>query len=198
MQTAQITIQGHEFNAPMPYTEGHVLNENEAGAFNQLFHENLRNNFAKTVKEAKEKAEKEGTPLNLAALQGQFDGYAAEYKFGARRVGGGGDTSLPKDPVERQAHIMARETIREKAKAKGIKVTAEWIASKVPEFLSKNPAYMAEAQRRVDSAKAISSEEIDFSDAQAPQTSGSTESETPDSPASEGQPKEALKRSRRG
>jgi len=162
-----ITIQGREFNAPTPYSAGHSLSENEASAFNQLLHENLRNNFAKTVKNADE-AQKAGKPaVSQEDLQRQFDEYASKYEFGVRKSGGGGDSSLPKDPTLRQAHSMAREAIRALAKKKSFTVSAEWVASKVPEFLEKNPAYLEEARRRVESQASISVEELDFSDAQA-------------------------------
>lgn len=160
MNTTTITIQGREFTAPLPYSAGHSLSENEASAFNQLLHENLRNNFAKTVKVAEEAGK-----ADQAELQRQFDEYASKYEFGQRRTGGGGDASLPKDPTLRQAHSMAREAIRALAKKKGFTVSAEWVASKVPEFLEKNPAYMEEARRRVESQASISVEELDFSDA---------------------------------
>ncbi len=54
MKTALITIQGANFNAPQPYDEGHVLTVNEASALNQVFAENLRNNFAARIKRSAE------------------------------------------------------------------------------------------------------------------------------------------------
>ena len=46
----RIKVEGLIFNAPAPYRQGHILNENEANTLNQTFAENLRNNFAKKVK----------------------------------------------------------------------------------------------------------------------------------------------------
>ena len=52
MDFSTITIAGHAFQAPIKYAEGDTLEANEAGALNQTYHENLRNNFAKRVQEA--------------------------------------------------------------------------------------------------------------------------------------------------
>ena len=50
----QITIQGQVFRVPLRYKAGDVLKENEAGALNQTYHENLRNNFASKVRDGVE------------------------------------------------------------------------------------------------------------------------------------------------
>jgi hypothetical protein len=61
----QITISGHSFNVPVRYEEGHELTAGEASALNQTYHENLRNNFAKKVKDA-------GDGADVAALQAEL------------------------------------------------------------------------------------------------------------------------------
>jgi hypothetical protein len=48
-----VTIAGEVFKIDTPYTEGHTCTAGEASALNQVRHENLRNNFAKKVKDAK-------------------------------------------------------------------------------------------------------------------------------------------------
>ena len=57
MDTQTITIQGGQFQIPMPFSEGHTLNGPEASAMNQLFAENIRNNFAGKMKKAEEAKE---------------------------------------------------------------------------------------------------------------------------------------------
>ena len=82
-----ITIQGINFDAPSPYTSGHVLTANESDVLNQTFAENLRNNFASAVKDAKaDHGDK--LPANVVEeLLNQFESYASTYQFGVRRVG---------------------------------------------------------------------------------------------------------------
>jgi hypothetical protein len=115
----QITIQGQSFRVPIRYAAGHQLNEGEAGALNQTFHENLRNNFAKKVAEGVEA----GVPKET--LQQQLDDYASDYQFGARTGGG-----FRGDPVMTLAMNAARELIRQAIKVKGLDQD-DWPAGKI-------------------------------------------------------------------
>ncbi len=105
----QITIAGHSFNVPLRYEEGHELTAGEASALNQTYHENLRNNFAKKVKDA-------GGSPDIPALQAELDAYASEYAFGVRSSGGGGRTT---DPVMSEALRIAKKQINDLIRAKG-------------------------------------------------------------------------------
>jgi len=116
----QITIQGKTFRVPLRYSAGHQLNENEAAALNQTYHENLRNNFAKKVSDGDEA----GVPQET--LQQQLDDYANEYQFGVRTGGGG----FRGDPVMTLAMGVARELIRNAIKAKGYDME-QWPASRI-------------------------------------------------------------------
>jgi hypothetical protein len=115
----QITIQGNLFRVPIRYNAGHVLSDGEAGALNQTFHENLRNNFAKRVSEGVEAG------LPMETLQQQLDDYASEYQFGTRTGGG-----TRGDPVMTFAMNIARELIRNVIKTKGMN-SEEWPPSRV-------------------------------------------------------------------
>lgn len=173
METQRITIQGVDFNAPAPFTTGYVLEKDgEVHALNQVLGENLRNNFAKKVKEAKEKAETDGGEVDVASLQSEFDEYAASYEFGIRKAGGG-DASLPKDPIQRMAHTIARDKIREHAKAQGKKLSPEQVASLVPQLLERSPQIVEEAVRRVAAQSEISIEELELPE---PETAPAEES----------------------
>lgn len=107
--TDSITIAGKTFNVPVRYKEGDTLSANEARALNQTYHENLRNNFAKQVKEADEAGK-----FDQNELQASLDDYAESYEFG--QSGGGGGT---RDPVASEALDIARTTIRNALKAQG-------------------------------------------------------------------------------
>lgn len=115
----QITIQGQVFRVPIRYAAGHQLSDGEAGALNQTYHENLRNNFAKKVSEGVEAG------LPIETLQQQLDDYAVEYQFGTRTGGG-----TRGDPVMTFAMNVARELIRNVIKAKNMNLE-EWPPSRV-------------------------------------------------------------------
>lgn len=116
----QITIQGHTFRVPIRYAAGHTLTDGEAGALNQTFHENLRNNFAKKVSEGTDAG------VSLEVLQQQLDDYANEYQFGVRTGGGG----FRGDPVMTLAMNISREMVRMAIKSKGLNLD-DWPASRI-------------------------------------------------------------------
>ena len=151
----QITIAGKIFNAPIRYEEGHELTAGEAAALNQTYHENLRNNFAKKVKEADEAG-----AFDEAAFQREFDDYAEQYQFGVR-TGGGGTT---RDPVMAAALNMAKTQIRAAVKKKYGKVTvdAAVITEKAKQFLSgpKGAAVMELARVRVQEEQAAAADDL--------------------------------------
>lgn len=114
-----ITIQGLEFEVATPFAEGHTCTEAEAKALNQTRAENIRNNTARAVKEAKEK---HGDTLPDNVVQELTDlvaKYDSEYVFTLANAGGG-TRSL--DPVEREARSIARTALRAKLKQDGRKV----------------------------------------------------------------------------
>lgn len=171
----EITIQGLGFIVPQPFAEGHVLTAGEASALNQTFAENLRNNFASEVKEAKDKwkvdqgndpkaegFDKIEVPLDQLdkdTLQEKFDAYAAEYEFGVRRSG----TRVIVDPVEREAYKIAEKRIKDALKAKNIKldsVPKEKMEEYVEGVLAKYPEIRDEAKRRHEAVKNIALDEV--------------------------------------
>lgn len=149
----QITIAGKVFSAPLRYEEGHELSAGEASALNQTYHENLRNNFAKRVKDAIEKGS-----YNQDELQTEFDVYAHDYQFGVRTGGGGG---APRDPVMAEAINIAKGKIREALKKKGQKADAAAITEAAKKLVSKNPAIMDLARERVAQAQAAATADLD-------------------------------------
>lgn len=146
-----ITVQGLQFGVPQPYTEGHVLTANEANQLNTVLAENVRNNFAPTVKKAKEEYAKANNMdvedvtaehLDAEALAKEFETYISEYEFNTRRVGGG---SAGRSPLEIEARKIARERVRAHLQAKGIAL------SKVP--AEKMEEYVAGVAAREDIRK---------------------------------------------
>lgn len=155
MATDQITIAEETFNVPIRYAAGHELTENEAGALNQTFHENLRNNFAKKVKDAKETG-----AFDLAALQASLDDYAEAYEFGAGGGGGG-----PRDPVKSEAMSIAREAIKAHIRKGGKKVSdykPAQINEAAKKLLSgeKGEQIMSMARERVEAQKAVTEDAL--------------------------------------
>lgn len=116
----QITIQKHAFKVPLRYTAGHTLTEGEAGALNQVLHENLRNNFAKRVTDGIKAGR------TIPELQAQLDSYAAEYVFGVRS----GTPRHRGDPVMAVAMNMARAVVRTQIQKNNLPEAA-WPATRV-------------------------------------------------------------------
>jgi hypothetical protein len=116
----EITIQGQNFRVPIRYAAGHALNDGEASALNQTYHENLRNNFAGKVRD--------GVEANVPheVLQQQLDDYANDYQFGVRAGGGG----FRGDPVMTLAMNGARDLVRRAIKERGLDQD-EWPASRI-------------------------------------------------------------------
>lgn len=152
--TEQITIAGEVFDAPVRYEEGHELTAGEAAALNQTFHENLRNNFAKRVKDAKDNGS-----FDLEALKTEFATYADEYAFGIR-TGGGGAT---RDPVLAEAMNIARGQVRAAIRKKGLKladVQATAVTNAAKKLIEKNPSILELARERVEETKAVSTDDL--------------------------------------
>lgn len=137
----EITIAGRNFMVDSPYTEGHRLNANEAAALNQVLHENLRNNFAKRVKD--------GT-----AGQAELDAYAQTYQFGVR-TGGGGRVS---DPVERRALELAKAAVEagiRKSNRKPSDYSAAQITDAARRVLETHPEFRERARQQVEEQKEL-------------------------------------------
>lgn len=151
----QITIAGKIFNAPIRYEEGHELTPGEASALNQTYHENLRNNFAKRVKDADE----EGS-FDQDRLQREFDAYAEQYQFGVRSGGGGAS----RDPVMQAAMSMAKTQIRAAVKRKYGKVTVDGsvITDKAKQLLAspKGAPILELARQRVAEEQAAAADDL--------------------------------------
>lgn len=154
-KTTSITIQGHTFEAPARYAEGHTLNANEANTLNQTLAENLRNNFASRVKKAIEASEAEGGPeLDLEALRAEFAEYAETYEFNGKRT-----ARAPVDPVEKEATKIAGQMVAEALRARNIDVKATRESGKFDELvanlLEKKPEIREEAKRRIEATQSV-------------------------------------------
>jgi len=151
----QITIQGLTFNVPVPYSEGHPLTAGEASALNQVFHENLRNNFAARIKKLKEAA----APIDADELQKALDEYAGSYAFGVRTSGG---PRAVADPVKREAINLAKAAIKAALAAKGKSVKDaggnEWLAEKAAELVETRPQFTEQAKARLAEQQALASD----------------------------------------
>lgn len=170
----EITIQGFKFEVDEPYKDGDTINANEAAALNQTYAENVRNNFAGTIKAMKAEVAKtnglmtkEGDKevpdidavanedIDQDALNEAFDKYVESYEFGARRVGG---ARVSLSPVEAQAHRIAWEKIKPLLVAKGYKIASvdkDTKAGLIAQALEKFPEIMEAAEQIVEQAKGI-------------------------------------------
>lgn len=168
--TEQITIAGKTFTVPVRYEEGHELTAGEASALNQTYHENIRNNLAKKVKE-----HEDGGTFDQATMQSVVDAYAADYQFGIRAAG----TGVTRDPVMSEAMRIAKKQIAELLKKSGKKVgdyEVEAINKAAKALLDKTPEIMDLAKQRVAEQQALAG--ADLGDL----LSGLTEKPAPASP----------------
>jgi len=124
-ETKTKIIDGESFEITWPYAAGHVLNDAEAKALNQVRSENIGNNLRSAVKEAKEKAEK-GDANAMTELRTTVAEYDREYTFAL-----GGTPARKLDPVEREARNIANEYLKAELAKKGRKI------NQVPEGLTK-------------------------------------------------------------
>ena len=158
----EITVAGISLLAPAPYSEGSVLTTAEAGVLNQTLKENLRNNFAKTVKDAITEVGGDVESVDADELQNKFNAYIETYKFGVRRS----VLRILIDPVEKEARKQATAIIvaalRNKGKARK-DVDKEAFANAVTAFLeSEQGATIREtAKQNVEARNAISEETLD-------------------------------------
>lgn len=144
----QITIEGHAFNVPMRYAEGHECSAGEAQALNQLFHGYLRNNFAQRVKTALARG-----PFDREALQEELDRYANTYQFGVRARRSPGSRS---DPAFAEALKMVDSQLRRQ----GIKPNAYTPAQK-RQYIIDRPNILAKARRRLEEEGQLDLDYID-------------------------------------
>lgn len=107
-------IAGQKFSVAQPYAEGHSITAGEAAALNQCFAENMRNNFAGTVKSALE-----ADSYDHEIHQAMLDDRMGEYEFGQRRAAASAGGRPKADPVEVEALLIAKEKVRRALRAKG-------------------------------------------------------------------------------
>lgn len=162
MSTKSVIIAGEAFEITVPYVAGHTLTEGEAYHLNQLRCENIRNNTAKAIKEAKES----GDQTKLDEARAAVAKKNAEYEF---RVGGSsGDTAPKLDPIEREARKIAKSILVSKLAEKGLKIgtapegtTKEDWAAKMESNLAKiaaTPEVLKAAEKAVKQAAKVRDE----------------------------------------
>jgi hypothetical protein len=145
-------IAGESFEITVPYVAGHVLTEAEAKTLNQVRAENIGNN----VREAVKKLIEEGKLDEAKALVAEKD---AAYEFTLATVG----ASQKLDPVEREARAIAKEIVKAKLAAQGLKWNvpkdgetkeswAEKLEANVEKFAATEQV-IAEAKKAVNAKK---------------------------------------------
>lgn len=141
-----ITIQGIRVKVPKLFREGDTLTAATAAELNRIAGENVRNNSAKKIKQAK-KQHGENLPQNvLDDLTKDIVAYAESYEFRGKRQ------ARTIDPVEREAKKIAKERILAKLREKDYKVNQMpdgWMDAQITTVLGKYPEIMAEAEKRV-------------------------------------------------
>lgn len=146
-----ITINGQDFQLEVPYTEGHVLTAKEAGQLNQVYLENIGNNFRAKVKEMMESG------ASADAIQAELDRYAETYEFGSRRIGGGGGRKA--DPIAKEMRNLAKKKLEEFFKKQNVSwsdLSSEEKEEAIKKYFERHgDALRAAAQARIDLAASL-------------------------------------------
>jgi hypothetical protein len=143
-----LTIQGEVFKEVYSpsYQAGHQINEVEAEVLNQTERENLRNNFARKVKEAKEKEGGTLSPETFAALQSELKQLAENYQFNVRQP-------RQSDPIMAIAMELVLNGLHKSLKAQGVKVKdipAADLKAKAKAMIDANPVILEKARARFE------------------------------------------------
>lgn len=167
----ELTIAGLTFQVPRPYKQGDILTEGEASQLNQVFSENLRNNFAAKIRSKideykkasglSEDQEVGADVLDKDTLDAEFEEYAEKYEFGVRAASGG--PRAPSDPIGREAVRIAWERIKAALKKKNYQldsISKEQKAKLIADALARYPNIREEAERRVNASADIVLDEV--------------------------------------
>ena len=139
-----VTISGQPMDVPSKYAEGHVLTAREAEALNGYRAELIGHGFRKPIKDAVDAGN-----FDKDATQAEINEAAAKYEFGA----GGGGRRL--DPVEKEAKIIAEDTLAEILRSKGLTPSVYKKDNKAKydaalETISAKPEVIAKAKKLVE------------------------------------------------
>jgi hypothetical protein len=149
--TREITINGQELSIEVPYEDGHVLTAAEASQLNQVYAENIGNNFRSKVKEMLEGGS------TLEDIQAALDAYAETYEFGVRRSSG--TTKRTVDPVTKEMRALAKKALTDFFKKKDVDFSSLSVDEKeaaIRTYFDKHgDKIRAIAERRVADAKAM-------------------------------------------
>lgn len=146
----EITIDGKEFTLEVPYKDGDTINASEASQLNQVYLENIGNNFRAKVKALVAEGADDAT------IQKALDEYADSYEFGARRAGG---PRKHMDPVEREMRALGKVAVIKHFKSKDMnynEFTAEQKEEALQVYLKKYDSVVRPiAERRVADAASL-------------------------------------------
>lgn len=149
--TREITIQGQDLSIEVPYAEGHQLSAAEASQLNQVYAENIGNNFRSKVKEMLEGGS------SLDDVQAALDAYAETYEFGVRRASGA--TKRTVDPVMKEMRALAKKALTDFFKKKEVDFSSLSVDEKeaaIQTYFSKHGEKVKGiAERRLADAKAM-------------------------------------------
>jgi predicted nuclease with TOPRIM domain len=145
-----ITIQGYKFEVPdavlAKYDHFLVPDAPEGlrSTVRQTLSENLRNNFAGSVRKALNGAESIPDE-QLNGLQAEFAAYAEKYEFGVRTAG---EARQKLDPVTKEMFKLAKEDITKAYFAKyGTKIEKDLLLERTDQLVDKErESYMKRAK----------------------------------------------------
>jgi hypothetical protein len=144
MQTKSLTICGFNLLAPLRYTPGEPLGENEASTLNSLLHKDV----AGKVKVLIEKGE-----VAEGDIQAKFNELASAFQF-TKQI------RLGPDPVRKEAQKIARPLLEKALAKRGTDISQfseDKLAPLFDQIFAKRPDIIEEAQRRILAIKDFAS-----------------------------------------
>lgn len=163
---AAFKFKGYDINVAQPFTEGQTLDANLTKFINRqlasvtgnIFASAVNRLLAKAQEAENEKAKTENRAAKTLALtdalsaadaQAMFDKIMADYEPGVQSERGEG---IARDPVETLANNIAWERIKQRLKAKNIKVNSvstEKRAEFIKQLREKDPSILVQAKAAV-------------------------------------------------
>ena len=146
-----------------PYAAGQVMDEITAHVLNTTLYGNIKNNLRNKIAKLQEAWKKANPETQWPGLTPEQD---AEFRKFIETYALAIHSTAPSDPIEAEAHRIAKGVIEDGIRAKGGNPAhyKEKMGEFIQKILERRPDIMAEAQRRVEARKEVLAETLDLDD----------------------------------
>lgn len=147
MLSKPLIISGHSFDAPLKYSEGHVLSGDEAAALNAQFHSDLAATMRRLIGKEEKAAPGGLSEATLSKLQSQFQEAIEKHSFAPK----GPANSF--DPVQSIALQIALPAVKSALLKKGQDISTyskDQLEDLALRAIEKYPHFREEAKTRLE------------------------------------------------